>query len=93
MDKLTRTTLVIRSPGLLATDMGGEIVMMSIEQGHYYGLNGVASRTWEMLRQPLTVDAICRQIEAEYAVSPAECEHAMLAFLSDLARHDLISAA
>lgn len=93
MTVITRDMLVTRSPDLLSTNMDGETVMMSIDQGHYYGLNPVGSRTWDLLRQPATVHALCRQIETEYAVASDECEPAVIAFLSELARHGLISAA
>ncbi|MES2018800.1 MAG: lasso peptide biosynthesis PqqD family chaperone [Pseudomonadota bacterium] len=93
MNTITRNALVARHPNLLSTDMDGETVMMSIEQGQYFGLNPVGSRTWELLGNPVRVDALCRQIETEYVVSSDECETAVLAFLSELSRHGLITAA
>lgn len=89
---LTRDTIVVRRQDLLSADADGETVMMSLDQGRYFGLNGLGSRVWDLMQSPVSVDGICLQLESEYDVSPADCESAVLTFLSELARNDLISS-
>jgi hypothetical protein len=36
-------TIVSRSPSVLTAEVDGEIVIMSIEQGRYFGLNDIGS--------------------------------------------------
>jgi len=56
--KISDTSLLTKSPDLIATDMDGETVMMSIESGEYFGLGGVGGRVWELLAQPMTLDQL-----------------------------------
>ena len=87
MTPLTDTTLLQRNPELLAADMDGELVMMSIENGAYYGLGGVGAAIWAMLEQPTSIEALVQAICKEYAVDAAVCRRDVLAFADDLVRN------
>jgi hypothetical protein len=52
MPEITPDTLVARSPSVVTSEVDGEILMMSIEQGRYFGLNDVAGDLWERLGSP-----------------------------------------
>lgn len=84
MTTLTLQHRVVRQSGLVATPMDGETVMMSIENGEYYGLAGAGSRTWDLLAEPQTLDALCRTLAAEHEVDAATCEAETLRFVGDL---------
>lgn len=77
-------TCVVRNHDLMAVPMDGDLVMMSISQGRYYGINPVGGRIWALLEQPQTVQALCRQIESEFDVTPAQCEQDVLHFVGQL---------
>ena len=47
--------------------------MVDIEKGSYFSLNPVATRIWELLEQPLTLDSLRDQLLTEYDVSAEEC--------------------
>jgi hypothetical protein len=83
-------TRLARNPELLSTDMDGETVMMSIEQGAYYGINSIGSRVWELLQEPLTLEAICEVIINEYEVEPAQCREDMLEFVGEMLVNNLV---
>ncbi len=93
MSSLSKTTLVSRTPDLIATDMDGDTVMMSIERGEYFGLGGVGSRVWELLANKISVQQIIDIICAEYEVDEATCEADMLKFTSELLQNQLIAIA
>lgn len=84
---------VQRNPDLIATDMDGDTVMMSIERGEYFGIGGVGSRVWDLLESPVTLADIVISICAEFEVGGADCEADMQAFLQQLHEHDLIKQA
>jgi len=87
------TTPITRNPNQVAADIDGDLVMMSIEQGEYFGITGVGSRVWELLATPITVADIVRVICAEYAVDEARCQADMRTFVEELIRLGLVSVA
>lgn len=76
---------------LLSSSIDGETVMMSIENGKYYGLNTVASRIWEIIKtQPLYSELI-DTLTSEYQIDKPQCEKDTNLFLSKLIENKLIS--
>lgn len=89
---LTATTLITRNPDLLASDMDGETVMMSIERGEYYGIGGVGTRVWELLAQPTSIEQLTRTICTEYEVDETSCRADLQRFVEELLRNELVMA-
>jgi len=90
---LTSATVLIRNPDLIATDMDGETVMMSIERGEYFGLSGVGGRVWALMQEPVSVDQIAQTICHEYAVDLAVCQADMQRFAQEMLQNGLASLA
>lgn len=83
---------LVRSGGVLATELGErEAVMLDIERGTYFGVEGVARFIWDALKEPVTprevVDAVCVRYPS---VDHEACERDALEFLEDLVRHRLV---
>jgi hypothetical protein len=93
MSPVPSTTLITRNPDLVAAEVDGDLVMMSVEQGEYFGITGVGSRVWELLAAPTTVADLTRVICAQYAVDEATCQADMQAFVEELIQLGLASAA
>jgi hypothetical protein len=83
-------TQVQRNPNLIASDLDGEKVMMSVETGSYYGLADTGGRIWELLDQPRRISEVCEALLAEYSVEPAACEQQTLTFLTQLVQEGLV---
>ena len=49
---------IARAEGLVASDVNGEVVILSIEVGHFFHLNATASRIWDLLDAPMTLAAL-----------------------------------
>ena len=86
---LARDALVVRNPRLIAADMDGDTVMMSIESGEYFGLGGVGSRVWELLEKPHSAAQLASAICAQYEVDAATCEADIIRFLDELLANGL----
>jgi hypothetical protein len=91
MTTFTIDTLLTRNPDLIATDMDGDTVMMSIERGAYYGVAGVGSRVWELLAQPATIAQMAPLICAEFEVDELTCRADLQKFVQDLLTNGLVS--
>ena len=70
--------------GLVSADMDGEKVMMNIEKGKYYGLDGIGSRIWELIESPHTVRDVVGVLLKEYNVEEKNCQQDVLAFINKL---------
>lgn len=88
-----RNTKLSRNPDVIATDMDGDLVMMSIARGEYFGIGGAGPRVWEMLEKPTSLAALVAGLCAEFEVDEATCEADIRAFLAELQEHDLVMVA
>lgn len=90
MQDLSPATRVIRSSGLVSTDMDGDTIMMSIEGGKYFGLGGVGPRVWELLDKEISLAEAIQVISDEYDVDASECQRDLLGFVGELVKSDLV---
>jgi hypothetical protein len=80
----TPTTLDTRlrqHPDQIAAEEDGEVLMMPVESGHYFGLNAVASFIWNQLEEPRSVAELCAAIQNEFDVDEARCLADTMGFL------------
>ena len=79
-----------RVQNMLSTELDQETVLMSIDAGAYYGLEGPARSIWEILETPLTFSALVDRLVEEYQVSPETCAADLERFLSEMEREGLL---
>ncbi|PYS74614.1 MAG: hypothetical protein DMF69_01355 [Acidobacteria bacterium] len=89
-NQIAPETMICRSEALLFNNLGNDIVMMDIEQGSYYGLEGTAARIWEFTEAPVTVGSLCDRLMSEYEVSPEQCRQEVAVFLDDLLSRKIV---
>jgi hypothetical protein len=77
--------LVQRRPGLLETEVDGELVGLHVENGTCYGFNGTATRIWSMIEAPTRVSALRDALTAEF-----DCAAQLMELLRDLEADGLI---
>jgi hypothetical protein len=90
MPRVTRQTTITRSDEFIAALVDDELMMMSLEQGQYYVLNGISTQIWELLANPIKVLDLCAKLLEKYHVTNERCEADVLAFLSELLKADMI---
>ena len=83
--------VVSRRNDIDTTDLNGEIVMMDLEKGRYFSLNGVGSRIWEIIEEPIGINKIVDCLLEEYDVNRNECEENVLEFLDKLDDANIIA--
>lgn len=88
--KLNLNSIVIRNKNLDTTSIENEIVMMNLDKGTYYGLNGVGSRIWEIIDESKLINGIVSILTAEYNVEQSICEENTIIFLNRLYEEELI---
>lgn len=83
--------MITVAQGQVSSELAGEVVILDLNAGVYYGLDPVGARVWELLQQPKKVSDIAAAIVAEYEVDPAQCEHDIRTLLEELAAKGLIT--
>ena len=90
MPKLDLHSVIQSDPEIIAAEAGEDVVMVSIENGQYYGVSQVAKEIWQAIRQPTTVSDLITDLVANYNVDRTLCEKDTLAFLEQLLAERLL---
>jgi hypothetical protein len=88
--RLDLSTRVKCSEDAMAADLGGELAILNLKTGIYYGLDEVGGRIWGLLKESRTVREVRDVILQEYAVDDATCERDLMKLLAELDRHKLL---
>lgn len=82
------------SEDVVSREVSGEMVLLDLASGQYFGLDTVGSRIWELLSDKAqSLGELCDAIEAEYDAPRAVIESDIIALAGDLTERGLIVAA
>jgi hypothetical protein len=87
---LTDTANLARAEGLVASEVNGEIVILSIEVGHFFHLNTTGSRIWGLLDAPMTVAGLCAAMRERFAVDADQCRRDVTEFVQGMLAKGLL---
>lgn len=90
LDLLESSSLLVRREDLIAQEIEGELVMLDMKSGHYFGLDPIASAIWKHMDQPISFKNVCQKLMQEYAVSEEQCIEDVSMFLNDLLDKELV---
>jgi len=90
ISKLTLQAIVKRNSGLVTSNIDGEIVMMSVDNGEYYGLDEIGSRIWDLLENSISIEQLVDKLTEEFDVAKEDCINDTFEFLKDLMNKNLI---
>lgn len=79
-------TVLQRRNDLLFNEIDGEMVMLSIHNGEYYGMDKVGSRIWKILSEPIKLSCLVDKLILEYEINRDQCLIDTVNFLEKL--HD-----
>jgi len=83
-------TIVSRSPSVLTAEVDGEIVMISIEQGRYFGLNDIGSDIWKRIEPPCSFATLIEGLAADYEADRATIRTDVQNLLGHMVEHDVV---
>src|ERR1700687_2702883 len=90
---ITDATVIARSPSVLTAEVEGEIVMMSIERGRYFGLDDIGSDIWKRIDPPCSFAALIDRLAADYDADRATIAADVHALLGRMAAQDVVKLA
>ena len=83
-------TRLQRDPEQQFTYIDNEVVMLSLKQGEYYGLDSVGSRIWELLEEERTFSELISLLMEEFEVEEQHCMNDTKEYLETLFNKELL---
>ncbi|MFN8579069.1 MAG: lasso peptide biosynthesis PqqD family chaperone [Candidatus Sericytochromatia bacterium] len=90
MANISLSSNIIKNDSLVASELDDGLVMMSLENSSYYGLDPIGKRVWEILEEKTSVENLISKLIEEYDISKDECQKDILELLNSFAKENLI---
>lgn len=83
----------VRNDAVLFSEVGSDIVALSIAKGECFGMEDVTAEVWRMLASPMTLSAICERLIQAYDVDGSTCIADVAELISDMRQKGLVVTA
>jgi hypothetical protein len=83
-------TMLQRKPGMLFNEIDGEIVMLSVENSEYYGMDKVGSRIWQLLENQMKFKELVAILMDEFDVTEEKCSSETMNFVKKMTEKKLL---
>jgi hypothetical protein len=90
MSQIDDSKSYCRNADLLSVEMDGDLVMMSIESGNYFGVSGIGPRVWDLLESPRRFGDLVSSVVDEYEVDAETAASDLSTFLGKLEENGMI---
>ena len=87
---ISETSVLARAENVIATEVDGEAIVMTVERGQCFGFDAIGTRIWSLLERPTRIGDVCATLLAEYDIDRETCREDVARLLSELARERLI---
>lgn len=81
----------INTPEIVHETIEGEVVIINLENGNYYSLDGIGASIWDSIGRGASVGKIVRGLDLHYQAKGSQIELAVEQFLAELEQDDLIA--
>ena len=89
-NKVTLQSIISRNPEIIHSAMDDEVVMMSVDQGLFFGIDKIGAHIWNLLETPVKVEDLIGKLADCYEVQQEQCEHDTLLFLNEMLQKRVI---
>jgi hypothetical protein len=83
-------TVLSIPPQVMSRLVDDETVLLDLESGMYFGLDGVGKKIWDSVSEGRSIGEIISIIISEYEVDEDRAEADVIAFTSDLVERGLL---
>lgn len=87
---LTLDDTLVVSQNQVSADLSGEVVILGMKEGAYFGVDEAGARIWALLQTPRRLDDVVAMLVTEYDVPADQCAAEVLAFAEDLVGRGLV---
>jgi len=89
--QLTNESRFSRSPEVVFQEISGETILLDLKAEHYYGLNDVGGRFWELAGEGLAFSLIVSTMGSEFDVSEDQLRADLTELIEDLRVQELLT--
>ncbi len=89
-NKVNLQSVISRNPEIIHSAMDDEVVMMSVDQGLFFGIDKIGTHIWNLLETPENVRNLIKKLMSFYIVEQIVCENDTLLFLNDMLQKKVI---
>ena len=86
----TATRFAVNSPGVVHENFDGEVVIINLENGNYYSLEGSGAFIWDCIAGGMNVQETIRKAQGSYSGEAVGIDEAISAFVANLSSEGLI---
>lgn len=90
MKEITKNSVIERNPDMLASAIDDELVLLSVSNSKYYGMDDIGTEIWNKLDKATKVEDIVEQILAEYDIQKTKLENDIIEYLKELSKNNII---
>jgi hypothetical protein len=83
-------TDVTVSDDVIFRELHGELVLLNLASGVYFGLNEVGARMWQLLGEHRSLRRVFEVLQEEYDVAPATLESDLRGLVEQLSAEGLV---
>ncbi len=87
---ITDSATVAVAPDVLGSELGSEVVMLSLRDGTYYGLDEVGAEIWRLIQTPRTVGHIVASLVETFDVDARQCRTDVISLVAALRDRQLV---
>ena len=85
-------TVLTASPDAIGSDVDGEIVLISVTTGKYFGFDTIGSEIWRRLQAPISLGDLCAGLQADCDGDAVTIEREAREFVAKLAERGLVTS-
>ena len=92
MKPITLSSRLKHPQRILKQEAAGTVVLLDLDGGHYYALEGLGGRAWELCNGERDVSEIGRLLGHEYDAAAENIQPDLLELFTELAHENLVAA-
>lgn len=89
-DKYFQGVEFVISQDVLCQELDGEMVILDMKSGQYFGIDTIGCEIWKMLEKKFCFEEIVNELLIRYDVSPDMCCQHVYSFVDKLQSNNLI---
>ena len=90
MELQNRAITLRRNEDLLTSEVGDDLVMMSIQDGKYFAMNRTGSYIWNILENQMPYNELCEKLSTTFQIPISQCLEDVDPFIEELIRERII---
>jgi hypothetical protein len=90
LNTISIDAVISAAEGQVFSNLDGQIAILNLKTGMYYGLDEIGARIWNLIQEPASISSIRDILLEEYDVEPEQCAIDLLDLVEELAAAGLV---